>query len=238
MNSTIEQAPTDVRLPTERVPTGLSSGQRLRRVLVALTPLAVVLLFLWYIGVFGGNVRTVQPGMVYRSAQLTGDTLANVLKRDNIRTVINLRGRAHKRIWYRSEVAVCRAYGVDHVDVRISASKYPDPAQLAIVLQQFHHARYPILFHCQGGSDRSGLVGTIYLTVYEHVPLDQAEAQQLTWRYGHMRWGSAHAMNDFFDLYRRTSGGLDLRTWMTARYPSLYAKLPPTDKASKIIIDD
>jgi protein tyrosine phosphatase (PTP) superfamily phosphohydrolase (DUF442 family) len=199
-----------------------------RRLLVTLTVMVVcLLLLLWYVGVFGGNLRTVVAGRVYRSAQLTGRNLDTVLDSYGIRTVINLRGGGAQDGWYRSETASCAQRGVDHVDLSISAVRLPPPDELRKLLETFDKARYPVLFHCRGGSDRSGLAGTLYLHLYQGVPLDQAEARQLTWRYGHLSWGQAHPMNDFFDLYRQTSGGLGMREWILTRYPALYAAQPP-----------
>src|SRR5579883_674272 len=185
---------------------------RLKRLATALIALvSFVLLFLWYIGVFGGNIHAVYPGKVYRSAQLTGRNLDDVLKDDHIHTVINLRGGSPSNAWYRSETTSCKEYGADHVDIDMSARLLPAPSRLNELLQTFDHARYPVLFHCQAGSDRSGLVGALYLNVYQHVPLHQAEAEELTWRYGHFSFGQTHAMDDFYRLYDKTSNGLDLR---------------------------
>ncbi len=207
-------------------------GRLLWRLLIALVTVIVVgvLPLLWYVGVFGGNFRVVVPGRVYRSAELTGGLLDSVLTAYHIRTVINLRGESPNDGWYRSEQASCAHLGVSHVDVALSAVRMPPPDQLQKLLAAFDTAAYPILFHCRGGADRSGLAGTLYLNLYQGVPLDQAQARQLTWRYGHLSWGQAHAMDDFFALYRRTGGGLGLRAWISARYPALYAALPPAER--------
>lgn len=186
---------------------------------------ASLFVYVWFTGAIGGNVRVVAPRRVYRSAQLTGHALNRVLQADGIRTVINLRGAAPKDAWYRSEIATCSAHRVAHIDIVLSAHNLPPPKQLEKLLAAFDRARYPVLFHCQGGSDRSGLVGAIYLNVYRNVPLDQAEQSQLAWRYGHLPFGPAHAMDEFFDLYRRTNGNLSLRDWIVLRYPNLYSHL-------------
>lgn len=193
---------------------------------VACVVIAAILLFLWYIGVFGGNVHTVDPGRVYRSAQITGRNLRDVLETRKIRTVINLRGGSNESAWHRSEMATCDRLGVRHVDVSLSAIRMPPPDQLERVISAFDNEPYPVLFHCQGGADRSGLVGTLYLNIYRDVPLDRAEKEQLTWRYGHMNFTRTRAMDRFFDLYRQTAGGLDMRDWIVQRYPALYAQLP------------
>jgi hypothetical protein len=184
--------------------------------------IAFVLLFLCYIGVFGGNVHTVEPGKLYRSAQLSGTNLETVLDDDHIATEINLRGGNMDKDWYRSEIDLCQKHGTKHYDITLSARKLPPPTQLAKILNVMDNAPYPMLVHCQAGADRTGLVCTIYENIYEHVPLDKAETDQLTWRHGHFWFGSTHAMNDFFNLYRTTSYGMDLRDWILKRYPTVY----------------
>lgn len=221
--------------------------QRLKRALIITTTLLIcLLLFLWYVGVFGGNVRAVMLGKVYRSAQLTGPTLDSVLDSRGIRTMINLRGESSDAGWYRSEVESCQKRNVAHLDIELSAVRLPPPTELKKLLLAFDQAQYPVLFHCRGGADRSGLAGVLYLNIYQKVPLDQALASQLTWRYGHLSgyvgsfaYGQAHAMDEFFNLYRKNSDGVPLKDWILNRYPALYAQQPAslrgpgTDEAPK-----
>ena len=72
----------------------------------------------------------------------------------------------------------------------MTARKLPPPERLKQLLETFDHARYPILIHCQGGSDRTGLASTLYENQIEHIPLDQAEQAELTLRYGHFSYSS------------------------------------------------
>jgi hypothetical protein len=203
-----------------------TTGRTRRGWIIFLAISCGIALFLRYIGVMGGNIHTVDPHRVYRSAELTGRNLDDVLAADHIRTVLNLRGGDSRNAWYRSERAECDRYHANHVDITLSARHLPDPAKLDAVMQTFDSAPYPILVHCQAGADRTGLVSTLYLNIYGHVPLDQAEGQELTWRYGHFSFGETHAMNDFFNLYRKTGNGMDLRSWIDKKYPSLYATSP------------
>ena len=181
-----------------------------------------VLLFLWYIGVFGGNVHTVVPGKVYRSAQLTGSNLDTVLTQDHIATEINLRGGDMSKAWYKSELQLCQEHGTKHYDITMSARSLPTPTKMAMLLNVLDTAPYPVLIHCSAGADRTGLACTLYENVYQHVPLDQAEDEQLTWHHGHFWFGATHAMNDFFNLYRSTGDGMSLREWILKRYPAVY----------------
>ncbi len=198
---------------------------------------AALVFLLWYIGVLGGNVRCVAPGLMYRSAQLTGNNYTadtarwlghgfrQTLRKYHIRTVINLRGGNMSNDYYRDEVDETRAMGDVHVDIPMSARHLPPPDELKKLIHTFDRDPYPMIFHCQGGSDRSGLVGALYLAICRNVPLEQAEESQLTMRYGHFGFTSTGAMNQFFDLYRKNSQGLGLRQWILLRYPALYAKI-------------
>ena len=181
-------------------------------------------------GVLGGNVRTVDEGQVYRSAQLTGANLETVLDSKKIKTVINLRGESSDTDWYRSELASCNARGIDHIDIALSAGRFPPPSELKKMFTAFDSAQRPVLLHCKGGADRSGLTSVIYKHVYDKMPLDQAIASQLTWRYGHIWFGQAHAMNDFFELYQKDKSGLGLRDWIGKKYPAIYAAQPAAMK--------
>lgn len=197
---------------------------------------AILIAICWYIGVFGGNVRVIQPGRAYRSAQLTGfnytavtarlvgNDLNSVLERDHIRTMFCLRGGSPADDWYREEIDDCLAHDVDHRDVPFSARSLPPPETLKTLLDLFDNVQYPVLFHCQAGADRTGLVSTLYANIYEHIPLDRAEQEELTWRFGHIPVDKTRAMDEFFNLYRRNSDGLDLRNWIQKRYPQLYAE--------------
>lgn len=218
--------------------------RRVRRGWLALSLLLLCLVSItWAMGGLGGNVRAVMPGRVYRSAQITGSGigaltacwtgsgLEQVIKQDGIKTVLNLRGGDDGQAWYRQEREICTRLGVDHIDISMSAIHAPHPLQLNRVLDVFDHARYPILYHCQGGSDRSGLVGTLYLNIYQNTPLDEAERQQLTMRYAHFKFTRTRAMDDFFDRYRQTAQGMGLRQWITNVYPALFAKLPEQEKS-------
>lgn len=176
-----------------------------------------------YMGVFNGNVREVYGHELYRSGQLRGEHLHNVLVSKGIHSVINLRGFSHGDDVLTQERAECRRMGINHVDIKFSAQKLPPPENLQMLLQCFDSLPRPILIHCAGGSDRSGLACTLYQMTKKGVGLSEARSSQLTWRYGHIPHGSAHAMDDFFDLYEKTSRGHSIRDWVFTEYPRLYA---------------
>jgi len=203
----------------------LKNGIRNRKVQIGVAFVLIVNLFLFYIGVYGGNVHTVAPNVLYRSAQLTDGTLARVIDADHIASVINLRGASPDAGYYNSELDVCRQHDVAHADVSMSARRLPAPAELNKLVADFDRLPKPILVHCKAGSDRTGLASTLFLTLESGEDLNKAESAQLTWRYGHFGVFGTEAMDHFYDLYRQTARSQDLRTWIQRSYPAEYRSL-------------
>src|SRR6266498_3554332 len=115
-------------------------------------PVLAVLLFCSYIGTFGGNIRAVVPGRIYRSATLPPSQLDELIHTDHLKTVISLRGGDMKDPWYRQEAEVCAKDGVQLESVSLRASALPKPKDLAKLLALFDRSAYPMLVHCQAGS--------------------------------------------------------------------------------------
>jgi len=134
-----------------------------------------------------GNIHTVIPGRLYRSAELGHARFEQVITRFHIRTVINLRGADPGQPWYENELAAARAVGAHHIDLRMSATHLPSSGKLHELETVLAQAEPPILVHCQGGADRSGLVAALYMFWIAHLPAAEA-ATQLSFRYGHFPW--------------------------------------------------
>lgn len=199
--------------------------RRLRRVAAGFAGFSLfVVCFLLYIGMFWGNIRTVEPGRAYRSAQLPPARLSQLIREHGIRTVISLKGGTPKQRWFQRESDACTQGGATLHPIPMSASKLPPPEQVRELVTLFDAAQYPILFHCKAGSDRTGLAATLYLHLKEGKPLNVARSEGLTWRYGHFPFETV-AMDHFFDLYQKTSKGTDLRTWINRDYPAVYAEI-------------
>jgi protein tyrosine/serine phosphatase len=143
-----------------------------------------------------GNIHTVIPGQLFRSAELSRDGFELVIRRFHINTVINLRGAHPGHRWYDDELAAARATGAQHIDLRLSATHIVNAAELDEIRTVLTNSQRPILVHCQGGADRSGLVAALYEYWIAHRGTEEAGAQ-LSFRYGHFPWlGSRTAAMD------------------------------------------
>jgi protein tyrosine/serine phosphatase len=108
------------------------------------------------------NFHIVDADRFYRSAQPTADSLKTVAEVYNIRTVINLRGTNEDEPWYASESRICGELGVRLIDHAMSARSLPSGELLGHIEESLRSAEYPVLLHCESGSDRSGAVSAIY----------------------------------------------------------------------------
>lgn len=153
-----------------------------------------------------GNLHQIVEGQYYRSAQLDADRLEEVVGRYGIRSILNLRGAKPGHDWYDAEIALATRRHVAHYDIPLSARRMVSPETLDAILALLHQVPKPVLIHCKGGADRSGLVSALIRLRQGDSPREAR--QQLGLRYGHVPWlGNATvAMDRSFDLYLRTEG--------------------------------
>lgn len=160
-----------------------------------------ILAYAGWIQIFG-NIDTVVPNKVYRSATLSESTLRSFVAAHGIRTVVNLRGENASQEWYRDERRLTAELGVEQIDLPMSAIRVPSPELMAKLIETLKTAPTPMLIHCSSGSDRTGLASGLYLMVVDGVS-PQAAKGQLSFYWGHFPWlGSPTiAMDRAFDQY-------------------------------------
>ena len=162
--------------------------------------------------------QAVAPGM-YRSAQLSPEQLARVIRRLGIHTVVNLRGQGPEP-WYTAEREVVAQNSARLIDLPFSATVYPDPAQLEKLLDVVEQIKPPFLVHCKGGSDRTGLF-FVLLALREDKSWSEAMGQLPLLRFNHYRRTRSatitHPLYDFADYADRHDWPRDLeyfRQWL------------------------
>jgi hypothetical protein len=149
---------------------------------------------------FCGNFHTVLPGRVYRSAQPSAAELETILRKYDIRTVVNLRGCCAPMDWYLDECRVTHALNVAQEDISLSAMRLPSTSEIRRLVEVLDHCEYPILFHCYRGADRTGLASAVARLLQDGVTLDDALGQ-LGIAYGHVPIGKTGQIDRFFQLY-------------------------------------
>ncbi|MDD9908708.1 MAG: tyrosine-protein phosphatase [Ahrensia sp.] len=134
---------------------------------------------------YTGNLHTVVKGELYRSGQPSPDMIRMIEKDHGIRSIINLRGSNYNADWYRKERQVSEQLGIEHVDFGMSAKEEVSPERIRQLVARFNTLPKPILIHCEGGADRSGLASAIYLALVKQEPINLA-SNQLSILYGHI----------------------------------------------------
>lgn len=146
------------------------------------------------------NFHQITKGEAYRSAQLAGDELKHYIDVYHIKSILNLRGKEPGKRWYNEEVKVSEDKAVKHYDVYLSAYREPTAEMVRTLVELIKSAPRPILIHCQGGADRSGLVAAMWKVIVDKEPKREA-GKQLSILYGHLPFGPASAMDQFFDKW-------------------------------------
>ena len=148
---------------------------------LALLPVLAFAIFLYATS----NYHVVIPGELYRSAQLTPETLAHHQRQDGFKSVLNLRGASPGKAWYDGEVAMAKELGLIHVDFGLSARREVTVAETEALLAIMRDLPKPILIHCFRGADRTGFVAAMYMADIKKAGLATASGQ-LSVRYGHI----------------------------------------------------
>lgn len=117
-----------------------------------------------------------------------------------MRTVINLRGGTEGS-HYAIEKAACEQLGLEFITFRLGSREAPSADTVAAAKALFDRIAYPALIHCKSGSDRTGLMGVLYLHLRKGVPMGEA-LRQLDWRYGHLAGGETGIVDHVLRRYR------------------------------------
>ncbi len=158
--------------------------RRRRRLFRWAAILAVVLAFPAWVGsrIGTGNFAEVEPRRVFRAGQMDAAALARVVRRHQIKTVLNLRGAHPEAAWYRAEVAAVVGEGATQMDVALSSREWMSRAQAATLGEALASAERPLLIHCFNGSERTGLASAFAELLRPGGTLADARAQ-FSWRY-------------------------------------------------------
>lgn len=159
----------------------------------------IMLAVIFHRPMFGGNFAAVEPGRVYRSAQLQ-ESLEATLNRNHIASVLNLRGGSERDPWYRNEVEKAAKSGADFYDFPLRPDRRPTKGQLLALVDLFERCRYPILIHCKSGADRTGMASGLYLLTRRGTPPEDA-VRAFTITHSHIALGGPEHLHEPFFEY-------------------------------------
>lgn len=132
---------------------------------------------------FSGNVHTVIPGKMYRTAQLDHAGLEKYTKKFHIKTMINLRGKWSTNHWYQVESRFAKTHHIHYYPIHFFAYEAPPKNKVRELVHLLLTKPQPILFHCEGGADRAGMAAALSVILFKpHVTFAQIK-RQVSWHY-------------------------------------------------------
>jgi protein-tyrosine phosphatase len=195
----------------------LSNGQRVEGALAVVGRVAKrKRLFHWLLGGNIGTVAGAKESAIYRSKEPTPDRIAN-WKKKGVKTVLSFNSDLNHKGWLHPrdektgrKLAVrevnlrdfIKAQGMEHVVVKMSASKAPTDVQLRRIFKLLLDGhKKPLLFHCKGGSDRTGVIAALYQI--EFLGYSKARAKKLMRKHLWAASDGTEIQGLYIDLYRK-----------------------------------
>ncbi len=160
-----------------------------------------------------GNFHTVTTNRAYRCRQLDGQMFKFYINKYGIKSIVNLRGEEKGADWYDDEMEVSSLYNVVHYDLDLPMDKLPKDEDMQTLLDIFKTAPQPVLIHCLGGSDRTGLASTLWKVLMDKEDKKKA-AKHMLFFYGHMPFGKARVLDKWLWSHDVTSDGKIVLTEM------------------------
>jgi len=125
------------------------------------------------------NFHVVAPG-VWRSAQPNRESLIRMANH-GLKTIINLRGEADTDRWER---AIADSLGLLYFNIHLDARNPQNPDDIEQILAIMHNPGHqPVLLHCLGGKDRTGMLSAIYQIRYLGSNFEDAYREMLMFGY-------------------------------------------------------
>jgi len=131
------------------------------------------------------NLRVVVVNEAYRSGQMNAGHLAQTVEHFGIKSILNLRGENSAKDWHQVEISTAAKMNVDYYDRSISSGQELSLEQMDDFVALLREAPKPVLIHCWGGADRSGLVSALYLFALEQQNPREAYQELSVWN-GHV----------------------------------------------------
>lgn len=125
------------------------------------------------------NFHIVDDG-IWRSAQPSVESIA-VMKKHGLKTVINLRGSEENHLW---ESRISDSLGIQYFHLSMDGRDVPDTADINNILRIIENKQnQPVMYHCLGGKDRTGIVTAIYRLKNSDISFEEVHKEMLMYGY-------------------------------------------------------
>ena len=155
---------------------------------------------------------------MFRSNQPYPFQIKNDIKKNNIKTIINLRGKRHCSSYYLEE-KTCKEERINLINFPMSSRDLPDKRKIIKLNKIFNTIEYPALMHCKSGADRAGFASALYLILKKEKSVVEAK-QQLHIKHLHIKLAKTGILDYFFEQAISTNANYskDFIKWIKFKY--------------------
>lgn len=122
-------------------------------------------------------------GSLYRGTQLSPDDLGNIINKEGIKTIINLRDEKNGKRWLDHGERICAQYKAVLLNFDTEANKLPKYSVCQGVINALTKVEGPILIHSLNSLDMTGFFSGLALCLKKDPPLSVIE-DQFSLRFG------------------------------------------------------
>lgn len=130
------------------------------------------------------NFGVVEPGVLYRSGELTPEAMRDAVTDHGVRTIIDFGAHDLDPAGEARERSVAESLGVRRVVLPLWGDATGDPNRYAEALRIITDpASQPVLIHCAAGSERTGCMVALYRDLVQGWDKDRALAEAADFRH-------------------------------------------------------
>ena len=137
------------------------------------------------------------PGKMYRSNQPYPFQLKKDIKKYNIKSILNLRGKRNCSSFYLEEDFCINNNLILH-NFPLSSRDLPSKENILNFFDLLNNIEYPCLMHCKSGADRAGLASVLYMIYVENNNVSDA-LKQLSFKHLHIKYAKTGILDFFFN---------------------------------------
>ena len=175
-------------------------------ILAILISLSLFGAYVWKSNYAAYHFAIVQDGVLYRDGVRTIREFEIDVRKAKPKTVVRLIDEAEQKLEpFASELAYCKAHGIDVFELPIKLGGWPMPEQVDAFLNiASDPARQPVIVHCAQGVRRTGMMVAAYQESILGFDRDKAKAKMLTFGHSQRTVGDVMKFIDVYDSKTRS----------------------------------
>lgn len=134
------------------------------------------------------NFHRVKKRELYRSGQIQKEEF-QLLKDFGVKTIISFNNYEVAGFSAKDEARWAKEQGITFIHEEMHPWNKPSLRHLLRVVELMKNSEKPVLIHCQGGSDRTGMAVAAYKMIYENWSYDAVFNEMLYYGFNRVEYG-------------------------------------------------